>query len=202
MARRNFPNLPYGPYELRPVLRGALKPGERAIAWGTIQEASGLTDFLTFTLRWCLVALPGVWGLVGLVVPAALQVRTWGAVLTDRRLLLLQPETARFAGGSRGVVAEYGLDSLGVDTVATLASRPAFGPGAGLVDVPAEEEPPSSAEVFRLSPASEPAFWVRVPGGDGEEGGAARLREGLTVLAGVPRAARVSGAASGLVAER
>lgn len=193
MARRNFPNLSYGPYELRPVLRSVLKPGEGLIAWGTVQEASGLTDFLTFTLRWGLVLLPGVWGLVGLVVPAAMQMRTWGAVLTDRRLLLLQPERAQLGGATHGVAAEYGLDALVVDTAATLAARPAFGPGAGVVELPAGDEEPTSEAVFRLSAAGEPPFWVRVPGG---EGGAARLREGLTVLAGVSRPA-VSGAGAG-----
>lgn len=188
MSRR-FQNLTYGPFHLRPTLRERLLPGERLIGWASVQEVTPVADAALFFCRSATVLLPGLWQLVGAVVPVLFNVRNWAAVLTDRRLLLLDADRQALDTGLGGIVADLRLSSLEVDTRETLAIRPAFQPaGAATPDARILFDENSGRDLtdcdtFRLAAPAQPPFWIRIPGGARGKGAAGRLREALTLLA-------------------
>lgn len=105
---RLFPNCQYGPVHLRGLLRAALDPGERLVGWGVVQRN---VSFTTVTLAVAFNLLP-VFGTLASAMLIGSQRHL--AVLTDRRLLLLDCTKKACLPSGRGIYLEAGIESLHV----------------------------------------------------------------------------------------
>jgi hypothetical protein len=167
-----FPHMPFGPFELRPLLRARLEPGERLVGWGTAHDQETLSTKL----------LDAGFTLVPLLGHAAVALRrSWRGVrfrlliITDRRLLVLASTRAVITETAR-LEADVPLAELdvrcaaGPDALASVVrSRPGAAPGrAPMIR-------------FRLRGASGWDVDLDLPQTSGEP--LRRLRSALVVLA-------------------
>lgn len=81
-----FPEIPFGPFELRPLLRRTLGPDERLVGWAVARDqASAGTNLIDAA---CML-VPGVGHAIIAVRRGTRGVKARLLVLTDRRLLVL-----------------------------------------------------------------------------------------------------------------
>lgn len=86
---RRFPNCAFGPFELRPLLRSKLLPGERVVGWGVVERgASGAALTLQLGLSMAPVIGP-------LLAAAMMSPKRRFLLLTDSRLLVLDAQASR-----------------------------------------------------------------------------------------------------------
>jgi hypothetical protein len=105
---RRFPNTDIAPHQLRPLLRSALSPGERLIAWGVGAEHPPASTAL---FRIAITAIP----MVGLALSAAVGgPRHRLLLLTDQRLLILSGEARDLRHPGAAIATDASLGALTV----------------------------------------------------------------------------------------
>lgn len=166
---RHFDGLPYGPMQLRPLLRQRLERGERLIGWGlAVDEPNAERALMAAALSF----VPGVGQALAIVLGVAAGKRLM--VLTDRRLLLLKVDRSGPRADGRGVLSDRRLTEVRV--VAEAPRRRSSAPPHD--EDPGEElEPP---ERFGLVAPGQRALRVIIQPGNSSP--ARRLREGLFTL--------------------
>jgi len=90
-----FPEMPFGPFELRPLLRATLAPGERLVGWAVARDQTSVSINLLDT---ALMLFPGIGHAAVSLRRGMRGVTSRLLVLSDRRLLVL--------AASRAVISE------------------------------------------------------------------------------------------------
>lgn len=110
MPRRRFPHCAFGPFELRPLLRSKLLPGEVLVGWASVERAAvGVAKSLEVGLS--------MTPMVGPLLSAALtHPKHRFVLLTDSRVIVLDARKGLAGGRGPGlhVVAETPIGALRV----------------------------------------------------------------------------------------
>lgn len=108
---RHFPQLEFGPWALRPLLREILGPGERVIGWATAREQASSSLSL---LRIGLAIMPGMGQVLSLAVGAIFGPPRVLLLLTDARLLMLDAKPSGPGLRVPRLLCDFGLSTLRV----------------------------------------------------------------------------------------
>jgi hypothetical protein len=170
-----FIDMPFGPFQLRPLLRATLRPGERTVGWAVAYDQATLSRHM---MQAAISLLPGLGAVLVGVLRGARGERPRLLLLTDRRLLVLV--------ATRGVLTETA--SLEADVaLAELVVRCAGAndsPNALLRKLRGRSDPePGEEYATRFTLASRSGWIVDLDIPTTTREPPERLREALVVLA-------------------